>query len=84
MTNLSAGPTRLVCPQQSFLAPVPRPLEVDQAAMAAALEREAELGYYVPSGRYWLEADRFDVSAIHALDQMWLSTVQQDSVAAAE
>ena len=84
ITNLSAGPTRLVCPQQDFRAPVPQPFEVDQAAMAVALEREAELGYYVPSGRYWLEADRFDVSAIHALDQMWLSTVQQDSVAAAE
>ena len=84
MTTLSAGPTRLVCPQQGCCAPVPRPFEVDQAAMAAALEREAELGYYVPSGRYWLEADRFDVSAIHALDQMWLSTVQPDSVAAAE
>jgi hypothetical protein len=36
------------------------------------LAREAELGYLVPSGRYWEEAERFDPAEIDALDSLWL------------
>lgn len=44
----------------------------DLDAMGAAERREAELGYFVPSGRYWQEADRFDAAALSALDEVWL------------
>jgi hypothetical protein len=30
------------------------------------------LGYLVPSGRYWEEADRFDPAALDRLDALWL------------
>jgi hypothetical protein len=41
------------------------------AAVDAALAREADLGYLVPSGRYWEEADRFDPAELDALDALW-------------
>jgi hypothetical protein len=44
----------------------------DLDAMGRAERREAELGYFVPSGRYWQEADRFDAAALSALDDVWL------------
>ena len=84
VTNLSPGPTRLVCPHQGYAARMPTPFAVQEAPVNAALAREAELGYYVPSGRYWQELDRFDVSALNALDKIWLSAVRPDAVAAAE
>lgn len=71
--NLSAGPSRLVFPRarQQMLRGL-RPTAFDQAAATDALTREAELGYMVPSGRYWEEADRFDVAELDALDTLWL------------
>jgi hypothetical protein len=36
------------------------------------LALEAELGYLVPSGRYWEEADRFDPRALARIDALWL------------
>ena len=76
ITNLSPGFTRLVCPQQDYGGPMPKPFKVDQSAMTAALDRETELGYFVPSGRYWLETERFNISALNALDEMWLNAVR--------
>lgn len=37
--------------------------------------REDELGYFVPSGRYWEVEDRFDRHALAALDQLWLDAL---------
>lgn len=74
MVNLSAGPSRLVFPrarQAEVAAAVP--FAGNRAAVAAALRIEAELGYVVPSGRYWEEAGRFDVAALDRLDAMWLA-----------
>nr|WP_221229380.1 hypothetical protein [Rubricella aquisinus] len=71
MVNLSeADESRLVYPRAGLA-------ELDAVTPgrfdpAAPLAREAALGYMVPSGQYWLEADRFDVAALDALDAMWL------------
>lgn len=43
-----------------------------RALSARADRREAALGYAVPSGRYWREADRFDPAALDAVDALWL------------
>lgn len=73
MVNLSSGPTRLVFPRVG-LAEVagarPAPFRADPAE--AALKAEAELGYLVPSGRYWEEAERFDARALDRIDALWL------------
>lgn len=71
--NLSSGPSRLVLPRarQGGLAGL-RPLPFDAGAAGEALRRESELGYMVPSGRYWEEAGRFDVAELDRLDALWL------------
>ena len=58
MVNLSTGPSRLIFPRVARAAAArarPQPFCPDLAA--AALDAEAELGYVVPSGRYWEELD---------------------------
>jgi hypothetical protein len=72
--NLSWQDSRLVFPRATLddLAEA-LPVDVDGRGMAAARTREAELGYMVPSGRYWAEADRFDAGALADLDALWLS-----------
>lgn len=83
--NLSARTeTRLVFPRLTVdeLAQMNQP---DLAAWAAfhnrtdaktaidrVLTREAELGYFVPSGRYWEEAAGFDAQALRDIDALWL------------
>jgi hypothetical protein len=71
--NLSWQDSRLVFPRATMadLATV-APAAPDAARMAAAQAREAELGYMVPSGRYWEEAGRFDAGALRDLDALWL------------
>lgn len=77
MVNLSSDKSRLTFPRSTPLeAAASAPLQYDERLIAAALEEEARLGYYVPSGKYWKEEDRFDVAAIDALDQMWLKAGQ--------
>ena len=39
------------------------------------IAREKRLSYFVPSGRYWEEQERFDVAEIKALDALWLEAV---------
>lgn len=74
MVNLSTGPSRLVFPRAS-LAELRhcRPAPCDEALADAALAQEAALDYFVPSGRYWEEAHRFDTDAIDGLDRLWLA-----------
>jgi hypothetical protein len=73
MVNLSIGPSRLVFPRVGLtgLRQVALP-HYDAGLAAAALAREAELGYLVPSGRYWEEIARFDAGALRTLDALWL------------
>lgn len=77
MVNLSTDPSRLTFPRTTppeAAASLPAPY--DATAAAAALAQEDRLGYYVPSGKYWKEEDRFDRDAIDALDQMWLKAAR--------
>ena len=73
MINLSTAPSRLIFPRAtpSTLPPTPAPFNTTLAQ--AALHREAGLNYFVPSGRYWEDAARFDPAEIDALDAMWLA-----------
>jgi hypothetical protein len=74
MVNLSTGPSRLVFPRVTLGALAEaRPLAFDADRVATALRREADLGYVVPSGRYWEEASRFDPAELRALDDLWLA-----------
>lgn len=77
MVNLSAGPSRLVFPRASLagLAQA-RPLAFDTALAERALALEASLGYFVASGRYWEQADRFDPQALADLDALWLAAAR--------
>jgi hypothetical protein len=72
VVNLSVGPSRLVFPRVSRTAvAAARPLPWCPDLAAEALALEAELGYVVPSGRYWEEVERFDPKALDRLDRLW-------------
>jgi hypothetical protein len=75
VVNLSeAEESRLVYPRACREALAhQRPLPFDVRLTEAALHLEAELGYVVPSGKYWKEADRFDTAEVDRLDAMWLA-----------
>lgn len=47
--------------------------ETDPSAAASILNREDELGYFVPTGRYWERANDFDPEALGDLDTAWRS-----------
>ena len=74
MVNLSTGASRLLCPRARLedLSAV-RPLAFDPARVAVAQAREAELGYFAPSGRYWEDLSAYDVAEIDRLDALWLA-----------
>jgi hypothetical protein len=65
MVNLSTGPSRLVFPRAGAGWPGrgPGPLRAVRRWSNERWLCEAGLGYLVPSGRYWEEADRFDTGA---------------------
>jgi len=74
MVNLSSDPSQLTFPQAHWLvAAAQKPVQHSKTAVAAALQKERNLGYFVPSGKYWKEANRFDPSQIDAVDAMWLA-----------
>lgn len=74
MVNLSTGPSRLVFPRaRRALAHLARPCPIDDRRAAEALALEDRLAYHVASGRYWEQADRFDVAQIDRLDRLWLA-----------
>lgn len=73
VVNLSFGPSRLILPRVSRGAVVSaRPGAWCAELASEALAQEAELGYLVPSGRYWDEVARFDPQALDRLDRLWL------------
>jgi hypothetical protein len=45
-----------------------------EGAVAHALQAESALGYWVESGRYWEESDKFDSEKLRAIDALWLAT----------
>ncbi len=73
--NLSTEDSRLVYPRATPDTLPTRPAPINADAIAQAEAEEARLGYYVPDGKYWKHADRFDPVAIDALDALWLQAV---------
>ncbi len=74
--NLSAAASRLVFPRADAAAAAQAlPAPFDAAMARSALARESELGYLVPSGRYWEDLARFDPAELRALDCRWLAAV---------
>ncbi len=51
-------------------------IELDQLSVDEALLAEAELGYAVPSGRYWEMASGFDKTKLTNIDNLWLAAAQ--------
>jgi hypothetical protein len=43
-------------------------------AVQNALQAESALGYWVESGRYWEETEKFDSAKLRAIDELWLAT----------
>ncbi len=77
VVNLSDQPSRLTFPRDRVARlRTARPLRFDSMAASNALARESELGYMVPSGRYWEESDRFDAAALREIDALWLAAAQ--------
>ncbi|WP_375255890.1 hypothetical protein [Yoonia sp.] len=76
MVNLSRDPSRLVFPRATpdMLPDLPAPV-IDEPIVDQALKQEAALAYFVPSGKYWKQEDRFDTTAIDALDALWLRAI---------
>ncbi|WP_309668340.1 hypothetical protein [Tabrizicola sp.] len=78
MVNLSNGPSRLLYPRASLaMAGRAEPAAFCADLAAEALRAEAALGYMVPSGRYWEEAERFDPAEIDRIDALWLAAATQ-------
>jgi hypothetical protein len=72
VVNLSQEKSKLISPRASCEGLVDaKCLAYNMALANQALATEQKLGYYVPSGRYWLETDQFDISEIDALDALW-------------
>ena len=77
MINLSTGPSRLLFPRVARAqANLAVPQQFCPTATAHAAAREAALGYFVPSGRYWEDLSRFDARALADLDAMWLAAAE--------
>lgn len=70
--NLSQDESRLVFPRARWDRLSITPLDWQERALVRVQSREAALDYWVPSGRYWEEADRFDATALREIDNMWL------------
>ena len=76
MVNLSSDESRLLFPRATPITlSNARPPLLDAGIVQGALAEEERLGYYVPSGKYWKEEDRFDPAAIDALDALWLRSI---------
>lgn len=84
VVNLSDAPcSRLLYPRAGFsqLATA-KPPRFDGASVAKAQSAEAKAGYFVASGKYWKEQQRFDVDVIDHIDQLWLMAAEQRRMAA--
>jgi hypothetical protein len=82
--NLSGETSRLLFPRASVANVADASPDMpDDAAFAAARTAEADLGYMVPSGRYWEQADRFDPAALRAIDDLWLTAYAAAAFASA-
>jgi hypothetical protein len=80
VVNLSQRPnSRLLLPRIEWqelesMTHAPRPQTQNTEAVDSALQAESELGYWVESGRYWEESEKFDSAKLRAIDALWLAT----------
>lgn len=75
-TNLSDLPHSRLVFSRGGMQDLPKaPRQFSQEGTEAAKTKEANLGYYVESGKYWKEEGRFDTPEIDALDAMWLKAL---------
>ncbi len=73
VVNLSQEESRLIFPRATLKrATSAKPLPYDAKLSERARQREVSLGYVVPSGRYWLEQERFDAAKLREIDALWL------------
>lgn len=78
--NLSQRPiSRLKIPRIAIqtlqdMTETPASLDMNEQNIQAALRAESQLGYWVPSGRYWEESDKFDKEKLRHIDALWLAT----------
>ena len=73
VVNLSNEPSRLVFPRATLETLThAKPQQFDRSIAARARQMEVDLNYFVPSGRYWLEENRFDAAKLRDLDALWL------------
>jgi len=52
-------------------------INFNNLAVENALHAESDLGYWVKSGKYWEETDKFDSDKLHAIDSLWLKTTAE-------
>lgn len=72
VVNLSTDPSRLTFPRATpETAAEASPRHPDAARVAEARAAEKNAGYFVQSGRYWEEEDRFDPDVIDRIDALW-------------
>ena len=72
VVRLSKGKSRLMFPTVDRKTPAACNLPKTDG-MDGILQSERELGYFVPSGRYWEVAETFDAAKLDALDQQWVA-----------
>ena len=78
--NLSRqSSSRLLVPRVEWqvlesMTQVPLINAADEGAVQNALQAESALGYWVESGRYWEESEKFDSERLRAIDALWLAT----------
>jgi hypothetical protein len=48
----------------------------DTTVVTRVLQAEQELGYMVPSGRYWEREAEFDKTKLSEIDHLWLQAMQ--------
>lgn len=78
MVNLSTGPSRLAFPRVTRTSMNHISPQIYCPDLAAeAMDREATLGYYIPSGRYWEHLDQFDPAELARLDALWYAAATQ-------
>ncbi|WP_170585296.1 hypothetical protein [Ruegeria arenilitoris] len=79
MVRLSSGPSRLVYPSVSHTELIPEALPRTEH-VDALLQAECEVGYVVPSGRYWEVEKRFDPAVVDRLDAAWLAAYKASAL----
>ena len=72
LVNLGHDASRLVFPRAALAdLPFVQPQDFNRRAIDVARRAEESLGYFVPSGRYWEQAARFDPDALDRIDTLW-------------